>query len=182
MTFLSQSAEPSLPIPIHMSQIAMSHPKLPYIIIDDSVSSIQILPTILDLLTETESLSLSEARAAHDMVRNYESQSLLRLLQKFSKITGQGGWQFTVMNPGGLTIAVRDARQPNWRLIVPVFSKYEWRFTDLETDPNEQAPLLSYGYKANLRSVEAKFGSDAAMGVEEAAAVTRGWTDENYKR
>lgn len=160
----------------------MSHPKLPYIIIDDSVCSIQILPTILDLLTETESLSLSEARAAHDMVRNYESQSLLRPLQKFSKITGQGGWQFTAMNPGGLTIAVRDARQPNWRLIVPVFSNYEWRFTDLGADPNEQAPLLSYGYKANLRSVEAKFGSDAAMGVEEAAAVTRGWTDENYKR
>lgn len=79
------------------------------------------------------------------------------------------------MNPGGLTIAVRDARQP-------VFGNYEWRFTDLETDPHEQAPLLSYDYKANLGSVEAKFGSDAAMRVEEAAAVIRGWTDENYKR
>ncbi|KAL6805152.1 alkaline-phosphatase-like protein [Trichoderma sp. SZMC 28012] len=109
----------------------------------------------------TKSLSLSKARAVHDMVRNYKSQSLLRSLQKFSKTTGQGGWQFTVMNPGGLTIA---------------------RFTDLETDPHEQAPLLSYDYTANLRSVEAKFGSDAAMRVEEAAAVTRGWTDENYKR
>lgn len=88
----------------------MSHPKLPYISIDDPVSSIQILATILDLLIETKSLSLLEARAAHDMFRNYESQSLLRPLQKFSKTTGQGGWQFTVMNPGGLTIVVRDAR------------------------------------------------------------------------
>ncbi|PTB58362.1 hypothetical protein M431DRAFT_363132 [Trichoderma harzianum CBS 226.95] len=117
------------------------------------------------------------------MVQNYEGQSLLRPLQKFSKRTGQGGWQLTVRNPGGSTIAVRDARQPNWRLIVPVFGNYEWRFTDLETDPHEQALLLSYDYKANLRSVEAKFGSsDAAMWVEEAAAVTRGWTDDNYKR
>ncbi|KAF3060624.1 hypothetical protein CFAM422_010893 [Trichoderma lentiforme] len=86
------------------------------------------------------------------------------------------------MNPGGSTIAVRDARQPNWRLIDPIFGSYERRFTDLETDPHGQAPLLSYDYTANLRSVEAKFGSDAAMRVEEAAAVTRGWTVEDYTR
>lgn len=69
----------------------MSHPKLPYISIDDPVSSIQILPAIMDLLIGTKSLWLSEARAARNMVRNYESQSLLRPLQKFSKTTGQGG-------------------------------------------------------------------------------------------
>ncbi|KAF3060623.1 hypothetical protein CFAM422_010892 [Trichoderma lentiforme] len=63
--------------------------KLPPINIDDPVSSIQILPTILDLLIETKSLSLSEARAAHDMVQKYEVQSLMRPLQKFSKTTGQ---------------------------------------------------------------------------------------------
>ncbi|RFU76077.1 sulfatase domain-containing [Trichoderma arundinaceum] len=162
--------------------LIMSHPKLPHININDAVSSIQILPTILDLLLETKSLSRSEAQAVHDMVRNYEGQSLLRPLQKFSKINGQGGWQYTVMNPGGSTIAVRDARQPNWRLIVPVFGNYEWRFTDLETDPHEQTPLVSYDYRAILRSVQAEFGPNAATWVEEAAAVTRWWTDENYKR
>ncbi|KAL7941878.1 alkaline-phosphatase-like protein [Trichoderma barbatum] len=162
--------------------LILSHPKLPHISIDDPVSSIQILPTILDLLLETKSLSTSEAQAVNDMVRNYEGQSLLRPLQKFSEETGQGGWQFTVMNPGGSTIAVRDARQPNWRLIVPVFGNYEWRFTDIKTDPHEQAPLLSYDYKTILRSVQADFGSDAATWVEEAAIVTRWWTDENYKR
>lgn len=162
--------------------LVLSHPKLPHINIDDAVSSIQILPTILDLLLETKSLSKSEAQAVRDMVRNYEGQSLLRPLQKCSHVTGQGGWQYTVMNPGGSTIAVRDARQPNWRLIVPVFGNYEWRFTALEVDPHEQTPLLSYDYKTFLRSVQAEFGSDAAMWVEEAATVTRWWTDENYKR
>ncbi|KAL6691424.1 alkaline-phosphatase-like protein [Trichoderma pleuroticola] len=150
--------------------LVMSHPKLPHININDAISSIQILPTILDLLIKTKSLSLSKARAVHDMVRNYEGQSVLRPLLNYSEATGQGGWQFTVMNPGGSTIAVRDARQPNWRLVVPVFGNYEWRFTDLETDTHENAPLLSYDYIANLRS------------VEETAAVTRWWTDENYKR
>ncbi|KAL6831483.1 alkaline-phosphatase-like protein [Trichoderma sp. SZMC 28015] len=168
--YVDRYAEPSLPIPIYMSQLAMSHPKLPYISIDDPVSSIQNLPTVLDLLIETKSLLLSEAGAAHDTVRNYESQSLLRPLQKLPKTTGRVGWPFTGCSPA------------NWRLIAPVFGNYEWRFTDLETDPHGQAPLLSYDYKANLQSVEAKFGSDAAMWAEEVAAVTQWWTDENYKR
>lgn len=162
--------------------LVLSHPKLPSINIDDPVSSIQILPTILDLLLETKSLSKSEAGAVRDMIQNYEGQSLLRPMQNSSETNGQGGWQFTVMNPGGSTIAVRDARQPKWRLIVPVFGNYEWRFTNLETDPHEDTPLVSYDYRAILRIVEEAFGPEAATWVEEAAAVTRWWTDENYKR
>lgn len=162
--------------------LVLSHPKLPSINIDDAVSSIQILPTILDLLLGTKSLSKSEAEAVRDMIQNYEGQSLLRPQQRFSETNGQGGWQHTVMNPGGSTIAVRDARQPNWRLIVPVFGNYEWRFTDLETDPHEDTPLVSYDYRAILRIVEEEFGAEAATWVKEAATVTRWWTDENYKR
>lgn len=162
--------------------LVLSHPKLPSINIDDAVSSIQILPTILDLLLETKSLSKPEADAVSDMIQNYEGQSLLRPLQRFSEINGQGGWQHTVMNPGGSTIAVRDARQPNWRLIVPVFGNYEWRFTDLETDPHEDTPLVSYDYRIILRIVQEAFGPEAATWVKEAATVTRWWTDENYKR
>ncbi|EHK42246.1 hypothetical protein TRIATDRAFT_77440 [Trichoderma atroviride IMI 206040] len=162
--------------------LVLSHPKLPSIKVDDPVSSIQILPTILDLLLETKSLSKSEAEAVRDMIQNYEGQSLIRPMQSFSETNGQGGWQHTVMNPGGSTIAVRDGRQPNWRLIVPVFGNYEWRFTDLETDPHEDTPLVSYDYRAILRIVEEAFGAEAATWVEEAATVTRWWTDENYKR
>ncbi|PTB42696.1 uncharacterized protein TrAFT101_008214 [Trichoderma asperellum] len=162
--------------------LVLSHPKLPSITIDDPVTSIQILPTILDLLLETKSLAKSEAEAVRDMIQNYEGQSLLRPLQKFSEINGQGGWQHTVMNPGGSTVSVRDARQPNWRLIVPVFGNYEWRFTNLETDPHEDAPLVSYDFKTLLRIVQEAFGPEAATWVKEAATVTRWWTDENYKR
>lgn len=162
--------------------LVLSHPKLPNITVDDPVSSIQILPTILDLLLETKSLSKTEAEAVRDMIQNYEGQSLIRAMQSFSETNGQGGWQHTVMNPGGSTVAVRDARQPNWRLIVPVFGNYEWRFTDLERDPHEGTPLVSYDYSAILRIVEEAFGPEAATWVKEAATVTRWWTDENYKR
>ncbi|PNY26816.1 Lipoteichoic acid synthase-like YvgJ [Tolypocladium capitatum] len=161
--------------------LVLSHPKLPQIDIDDAVASLQILPTILDLLIETGSLSRAKSQAARDLVRNYEGQSLLRPLRNVSD-TGQGGWQFTVMNPGGSTLAVRDARRPHWRLIVPVFGNYEWRFTDLATDPHEVNPTLSFDFDKLRGVLETDHGSEAANWAGEAASVTRWWAKENYKR
>lgn len=163
--------------------LVLSHPKLPQIDIDDAVSSIQILPTILDMLIETGSLSKSHAAAAGELVRNYEGQSLIRPMHKYSEQNGQGAWQFTVMNPGGSTVAVRDARQPDWRLIVPVFGHYEWRFTDLSKDPHELDPLLSFELAALVKTLENGDGTDAAANwVQEAAVVTNWWAADNYKR
>ncbi|KAK9781137.1 putative Alkaline-phosphatase-like protein [Seiridium cardinale] len=64
--------------------LILSHPKLPNIDIEDAVISSQILPTILDLLVETKSLSTAEERAVHDLLHNYEGQSLLRPLTSFT--------------------------------------------------------------------------------------------------
>lgn len=163
--------------------LVISHPNLPRINIDDAVTSLQILPTILDLLIETGSLSNSETRAAKDLVRNYEGQSLLRPLRKSSE-AGHRGWQFTVMNPGGSTVAVRDASEGNgnWRLIVPVFGNYVWRFTDLTTDPHEANPTQSFDFDKFKNLVERSYGAQAAKWVDEAAFVTRWWVGENYKR
>lgn len=162
--------------------LVISHPNLPPITVDDAVQSIQILPTILDMLIETGSLSQSESGAARDLLRNYEGQSLLRPQRKFSSITGQGSWQFTVMNPGGSTIAVRDARRPSWRLIVPIMSNYEWRFTDLDEDPLEEKPILSFDLKSLTKTLGGENGTDTSKWVEEAAVVSLWWSAENYKR
>lgn len=162
--------------------LLLSHPQLPPIDIEDAVLSSQVLPTILDLLIETGSLTPSAGKAATDLLHNYEGQSLIRPLRKFSEETGQGDWQFTVMNPGGSTLVVRDARQPNWRLMVPVFGYYEWRFTDLSTDPHETRPILSYDFDAFLGAVEAGVGVDASRWTQEAAVVTQWWGEENNKR
>ncbi|ODA77199.1 hypothetical protein RJ55_06826 [Drechmeria coniospora] len=70
--------------------LVLSHPKLPAIDTNDAVLSLQILPTILDLLVETGSLSEPDAAVARDLARNYEGQSLLRPLRKFSETTGHG--------------------------------------------------------------------------------------------
>ncbi|PHH60596.1 hypothetical protein CDD81_1423 [Ophiocordyceps australis] len=162
--------------------LVLSHPKLPQVDIDDAVVSLQILPTILDLLVETGSLSKRERRAASDLMRNYEGQSLIRPLRKASKLTGEGDWQFSVMNPGRATIAVRETRQPKWRLIVPVVDDQEWRFTDLEADEHEEKPLLSFKFDKFLSLVQEKHGSEAAKWTEKAAFMTRWWLAENAKR
>ncbi|OAA33998.1 sulfatase domain protein [Metarhizium rileyi] len=162
--------------------LVMSHPKLPPIDVNTPANSISILPTILDLLIETDSLSPSERQAASDLLSNYEGQSLIRPVQTSSKHTGLADWQFTVMNTGRAQIATRSAREPDWRLVVPVIKDIEWRFTNLEEDPHEKNGVLSFDFDAFRESVEAKYGEAAARWVEEAAFITRWWVDENAKR
>ncbi|OAQ62607.1 sulfatase domain-containingprotein [Purpureocillium lilacinum] len=164
--------------------LVISHPHLPNIDIDDAVESLQILPTILDLLLETGSLPDSQKQVAHDLVRNYEGQSLIRPLHKTSNGTAgpHAYWQFTVMNPGRATVAVRDARQPGWRLIVPIVQNVEWRFTDLGPDPHENEPTLAFDFFTCLRKVKSRYGVEAAKWAEEAAFMARWWVEENRKR
>ncbi|POR31885.1 Lipoteichoic acid synthase-like YvgJ [Tolypocladium paradoxum] len=162
--------------------MVLSHPKLPHIDVNDAVVSLQILPTILDLLVETGSLSQADKEAAHDLVRNYEGQSLIRPLRKSSDKTGEGDWQYTVMNPGRAALSVRDGRKPNYRLVVPVIDDTEWRFTDLANDPHEEDPILSFGFVSFLRAVEKTHGIDASKWAEEGAFMTRWWVEENNKR
>lgn len=162
--------------------LVLSHPLLPPIDIGDPVVSLQILPTILDLLIETGSLSRSESQAARDLIQNYEGQSLIRPMRRRSDKGGQPDWQFTVMNPGRATIAVRDASRPHWRLVAPIMEDQEWRFSDLEFDPKESAPLRSFSFTSFLSDVEATYGERAAEWAEEAAFMCRWWVEENAKR
>ncbi|KAL7782945.1 sulfatase [Trichoderma ceciliae] len=162
--------------------LVLSHPKLPAIDVDDAVTSSQILPTILDLLRETGSLSKSHTNAASDLVQNYEGQSLIRPIRTFSNETGQGNWQLAVINPGRAMLSIRDARQPDWHLVVPIIDNVEWQFTDLMTDPTGAQTLLGFDFIKFVYSVEISHGIDVAKWVEEAAFVARWWVEENGKR
>jgi hypothetical protein len=162
--------------------LVLSHPKLPEIDIQDAVLSFQILPTILDLLLETEGLSESGINVAQDLIHNYEGQSLLRPLRNASDQTGQAYWQFSVMNPGGSMLAVRDAREPHYRLVVPLMDEFAWRFTDLRLDPHEEDPIASLDVNELLRIVERDRGSEASLWIEGAASVSQWWLEENHKR
>lgn len=157
------------------------HPNLPKLDIEDAVISSQILPTILDLLLETKSLSKAESRAARDLIENYEGQSLLRPLNKVSQ-SGTGDWQFTITNPGGTMVSVGDARDPRWRLIVPLSTDVSWRFTDLETDPYEKSPTVAHSFEKLLATVGESYDVERVKWIEEAVLVTKWWVKENRRR
>lgn len=162
--------------------LVISHPDLPAMNIDDPVSSQQILPTILDALLESKSFSPEQETVARDLVKNYEGQSLLRPKLKVNNSTGQADWQFTIINPGTGMVAARDARRPNWRLIVPTAFNVVWRFTDIGDDPSEERPVLSFKFKTFLKLVEEKHGIEAAKWAEEGAFIGRWWVNDHHKR
>lgn len=172
--------------------MVISHPKLPPIDIADSVSATDLLPTILDLLRESGSISKSASSAAGDLLANYEGQSLIRKLsdpkspEEDEAVSGlpstMGNWQFVVMNPGRAMLGVRDRLQPHWRLVVPVIQNVEWKFTDLKTDPTDMNGVQAFDFAQLIARVEEEHGRPAAVWAEEAAFVTRWWVEENNKR
>ncbi|OBS22644.1 hypothetical protein FPOA_08977 [Fusarium poae] len=160
----------------------LSHPQLPPFNVDEAVHSTQILPTILDILLETGSLSETSRKAATDLIGNYEGQSLLRPLITKSNSTGQGQWQFTVTNPGRAMLTVRDARYPDRHLVVPVIENVDWRLTDLSKDPHEHESVQSLDFTAFIHGVDEKYGREMAEWAEEGAFVTRWFVKENSRR
>lgn len=164
--------------------LVFSHPKLPPITIDDAISTQQILPTILDLLIETGSLSGSAANAAKDLLHNYEGQSLLRPTLKASpESEGReevGYWQFTNINPGRAMLGMRDARHNSWRIVVPVVDNQEWQFFD--TDNPDLESVVGFEFSEYQKKIEEVHGEAPAKWVEEAAFMARWFVDENSKR
>lgn len=163
--------------------LVLSHPKLPPITIDDAVSTQQILPTILDLLIETGSLSGSATNAARDLLANYEGQSLLRPVRKGSSKAGTAEvayWQFTIINPGSTMLGIRDARFKSWRIVVPLVGNQEWQYVD--TDRRDVEAVVGFEFSEFQQKVEDSYGQDRARWVEEAAFVARWFVNENSKR
>lgn len=159
--------------------LVLSHPHLPVIDINDLVSSMSILPTVVDLLLETGGLGAAQQKAARDLLATYEAPSLLRPLQVAAE---DRRWYFTSVSPGGQTISTRSMDSPRWRLLVPLIQDAEWYFSDLETDPHEETQVASFDFVGMLRAVEKKHGVDAAKWAEEAAFATRWWVADNHQR
>ncbi|KAF4507688.1 hypothetical protein G6O67_004160 [Ophiocordyceps sinensis] len=162
--------------------MVLSHPKLPHIDVNDAVISVQVLPTILDLLVESGSLSKSSSQAARDLMRNYEGQSLIRPARLFPAAKGQGSWQFSLINPGGVMLGVRDARRPDWRLIVPIVGNTEWRFSDLASSPHETNTTVAFDFNTLYKKLVRGHSLEAAKWAGEAAVVTSWLVEENARR
>ncbi|KAE8154659.1 alkaline-phosphatase-like protein [Aspergillus avenaceus] len=160
--------------------IVLAHPKLPPVEISTPVISDQIVPTILDLLIESSSLSEGSSRAARDVLSLYEGQSMIRPLKQ--EEDGKQDWQFTVMNTGGSWLAVRSAARPAFRLVVPLVDDLEWRFTDLEKDPIELKPIKHFNLLDLATDLDREYGEDVVNWLRDAAHITEWWVLENWHR
>jgi hypothetical protein len=66
----------------------------------------------------------------------------------------------------------------SYRLIVPLVKDYKYRFTNLEMDPAEAQPLITWSLD-NLRTVvHNKYDSEVSSWVSKAAEVGERWLQE----
>ncbi|KAL2062341.1 hypothetical protein VTL71DRAFT_6607 [Oculimacula yallundae] len=155
--------------------LVFRHPHLPRLQVSANASSISILPTILDLLIQSDSLDEDDSTIALALVKQYQGQSLLRPFQ-----TTQGdrkGWHFTTVATGGSLLAISSAAVP-YRLVVPLVENNEFRFTNLDIDPNEVRPMVAWSLDELRRAVRDDHGFEASVWVGEAAEVGKWWVKE----
>ena len=138
-----------------------------------------ILPTILDLLVLSNSLSLHDTTIASDLVHEYEGQSLLRLYKPSHN--GRRAWNVGIINSGGSMLSVTSASD-RWRAIVPMDEEWTYRFSDLETDPYELDVMEEWVLDDMLSAVRQKHGEDAEAWLRDAVAVTKWWIKEMHRR
>ncbi|CAG7952378.1 unnamed protein product [Penicillium salamii] len=160
--------------------IVLAHPKLPPVQIDTPVVNSQIVPTIIDLLIESSSLSTDSTRSARDLRSLYEGQSLIR--PQVVEEDGRESWQFTVMNTGGSWLSVRSAARPDFRLVIPLVNDVEWRFSDLSKDPDELSPIERFSLVDLATTIKADYDDETLNWLYNAAYVANWWVLENWDR
>lgn len=155
--------------------LVFRHPLLPRLEVHANASSMSILPTILDLLINTNSLDDVDKNAASDLIHEYEGQSLLRPYKESHN--GRQAWNMGIINTGGTMLSVASAAAP-YRLILPLTREFTFIFSDLSQDPNETDVVEDWDFHSLLHTVKRKYGNDAAHWLSEAEKVGRWWVDE----
>lgn len=145
------------------------HPALPRIQLNATVTSMSILPTILDILVTTDSLSTIHSTIAKDLLPEYEGQSLIR--EFIPDRDGRQAWNFGVVNPGGTHLSLVSSSQP-FRLVMPICDPSAYKFSDLQKDPVEANLVEDWDGGAKLQmKVGDQYGDEAAKWVADAELV-----------
>lgn len=162
--------------------LILSHPHLPVMHVDDAVNADQVLPTVLDVLLETDSLTPASRSAVKDLIKNYEGQSLIRKPVHTTPQTKQGNWQFSIVSPGNSMVVVRDSRHKDMIMVVPIIVNQQWHLGNLTSDPSDMHGILDYDYGSFLQQVQSRHGKEVAEWAEEGAFAVRWWIEDLMKR
>ncbi|KAJ5747926.1 uncharacterized protein N7511_009622 [Penicillium nucicola] len=155
------------------------HPLLPKLQITANATSMSVVPTILDLLVQTGSLNKMDSSTALDLMNEYEGQSLIRPYQ--ATHNGRQAWNFGIINPGGTMLSVGSAAVP-YRFVLPLSPDFEYIFSDLDTDPNELAPLRGWSLEELIVRVRKLHGDHAGNWLIDAEKVGKYWVEEQKRR
>ena len=158
------------------------HPKLPRIQLQASSTSLSILPTILDLLVQSNSLDKLDSGAAAGLMREYEGQSLIR--PYLTERDGRQDWHFTVINAGAALLSISSATVP-YRLVIPLCKTAPYRFSDLEDDPSERNAIETWTMAEMAQQVSrrgGRAGQAAAAWVQDAERMGLWWAAEQKKK
>ncbi|KAH4294153.1 hypothetical protein HBH64_164920 [Parastagonospora nodorum] len=161
--------------------ILFVHPDLPRIQLNASITPTSILPTVLDLLLETDSLPEPAAKIAKEILPSYQGHSLIRDLEYRVKTTDGASaksffqpFHFSAINPGGSLLAISDA-STSYRLVLPLCSTIPLRFTDISTDPHEWDPTTAWTMDELRAQIKVKYGYRASQWAQLAGELGRWW-------
>ena len=85
-----------------------------------------------------------------------------------------------VINAGGSMLSIGSAAVP-YRLNLPLSKDFEYRFTNLESDPYELSPLTEWTMEDLVEEVVARHGTDAAEWLDKAEKVGLWWIKERER-
>ncbi|KFY44520.1 hypothetical protein V495_03416 [Pseudogymnoascus sp. VKM F-4514 (FW-929)] len=155
------------------------HPSLPRIQLGINATSLSIIPTILDLLVATSSLSTPDVDIASNLIHQYEGQSLIRPF--VNNKNGRQQWNIAVLNAGGAFLSVSSAAVP-YRLVLPICKAGIYRFTHTDQDPYEASPIEANSISALAEKLNKELGDEASQWVVEAEEVGKWWVLEQRRR
>ncbi|KAJ5733178.1 Alkaline phosphatase-like alpha/beta/alpha [Penicillium manginii] len=167
--------------------LVFRHPHMPRIHISANATSLSIIPTILDMLIQSESLDKQDSAIASAVLPEYQGQSLIRpfrtsILENEDAEDGNKklAWNFGLINAGGAKMSVTAAGTP-YRLILPIKEDSEYVFSHLGTDPGELSPMKSWSLSRLADTVKTKFGSEAAAWLEDAEKVGKWYVNDQRR-
>ncbi|RJE18711.1 Sulfatase domain protein [Aspergillus sclerotialis] len=158
--------------------VVFRHPLLPRLQVTANATTMSVVPTILDLLVNTKSLNQKDTNIALDLMNEYEGQSLIRPFQ--SQKNGRQAWNFGIINAGGTMLAVTSAAAP-YRLVLPLTKDFEFAFSNLEKDPDEEHIINEWNLKGLLKKVKNEHGKEAAKWVQDAESIAKWWIEERKR-
>ncbi|KAJ5337945.1 hypothetical protein N7452_004673 [Penicillium brevicompactum] len=190
--------------------LVFHHPQMPRVDITANATALSIIPTILDLLVESNSLDERDAEIASAILPEYQGQSLLRpflssveekphhgnhppppppperdlsQIETRSKHDGPPKrfvWNMGLINAGGSMLSITTAGMP-YRMILPLKEEFEYTFTHIGEDPGETHLIKAWTLKSLVEEVTPKHGEEAAIWLEDAEKVGKWWVTEQKR-